>query len=248
MAIIFSYLIPNLNDPIKEDYPKIQSFSYFALFFGTAVFSFEGISVVLPLENNAKNPEDFPSVLNAGMVLVTVLYLSMGVLGYLTFGENICGSVTLNLPNETIYASVKILYCFVIFISFAVQFYVPITFLWPSCRDKFCLNSGMLKKHFFVFFFDIGLLQLFIINFHLDRQVFFELIFRYGLVLAVCGLAIVIPDLGDIISLIGAMASSMLALILPPLMDQLIKVHNRPGKMWYWIMVTTKNAGNYKDI
>ena len=99
-----------------------------------------------------------------------------------------------------------------------------------------------------MFFFDIGLLQLFIINFHLDRQVFFELIFRYGLVLAVCGLAIVIPDLGDIISLIGAMASSMLALILPPLMDQLIKVHNRPGKMWYWIMVTTKNAGNYKDI
>ena len=143
VAIIFSYLIPNLNDPVKEDYPKIQSFSYFALFFGTAVFSFEGISVVLPLENNAKNPEDFPAVLNAGMVLVTVLYVSMGVLGYLTFGENICGSVTLNLPNETIYASVKILYCFVIFISFAVQFYVPITFLWPSCRDKFFVNSGI---------------------------------------------------------------------------------------------------------
>ena len=39
---------------------KAQNFESFALFFGTAVFSFEGISVVLPLENTAKSPEDFP--------------------------------------------------------------------------------------------------------------------------------------------------------------------------------------------
>ena len=143
VAIIFSYLIPHLQNPVTEDFPKVQSFEKFALFFGTAVFSFEGISVVLPLENNAEKPEDFPKVLNAGMVLVTVLYVSMGILGYLTFGDEICGSVTLNLPNETIYASVKILYSFVIFISFAVQFYVPITFLWPSVQSKLCANSSM---------------------------------------------------------------------------------------------------------
>ena len=142
VAIIFSYLIPNLNNPVTENYPKIQSFQKFALFFGTAVFSFEGISVVLPLENNAKNPQDFPKILNGGMILVTTLYVSMGLLGYLTFGEDICGSVTLNLPNETLYASVKILYSFVIFISFAIQFYVPISFLWPSIRDKLCSTSG----------------------------------------------------------------------------------------------------------
>ena len=139
VAIIFSYLVPNLQNPVDDPdaFPKVQNFEKFALFFGTAIFSFEGISVVLPLENNAEKPEDFPKVLNLGMVMVTVLYVSMGLLGYFTFGDQICGSVTLNLPQEAIYAWVKILYSLVIFVSFAVQFYVPITFLWPPLKSKY---------------------------------------------------------------------------------------------------------------
>jgi len=216
VAIIFSYLIPNLQDPIANDFPKTQSFEKFALFFGTAIFSFEGISIVLPLENNAEKPEDFPKVLNGGMVMVTVLYISMGLLGYLTFGEDICGSVTLNLPSEPIYDAVKILYCFVIFISFAIQFYVPITFLWPSCKAALFRNT--------------------------ERPVLMEMLFRYMLVAFVCALAIAIPDLGDIISLIGAMASSMLALILPPTIDQLVMTFNKPnGKARFYIS-TVKNV------
>jgi len=204
VAIIFSYLVPNLQNPVEENFPKVQNFEKFALFFGTAIFSFEGISVVLPLENNAEKPEDFPKVLNIGMVMVTVLYLSMGILGYLTFGDGICGSVTLNLPEEALYASVKILYTCVIFVSFAVQFYVPITFLWPPLKEKYLMGASARKI------------------------LVWELLLRYALVMVVCALAIAIPDLGDIISLIGAMASSMLALILPPLIDQLILNNSSP--------------------
>lgn len=151
------------------------------------------------------------------MILVTTLYVSMGLLGYLTFGEEICGSVTLNLPNETLYASVKILYSFVIFISFAIQFYVPISFLWPSIRDKLCSTS--------------------------EHMLLFEMLFRYMLVMFICALAIAIPDLGDIISLIGAMASSMLALILPPIIDQLIKSNNPPTTRNKYYLISAKNLG-----
>jgi len=57
------------------------------------------LSQVLPLENKMKNPRQFPVILYVGMTIVTILYISLSVLGYLRFGANIQASVTLNLPN-----------------------------------------------------------------------------------------------------------------------------------------------------
>lgn len=57
------------------------------------------LSQVLPLENKMKNPRQFPVILYVGMTIVTVLYISLSVLGYLRFGADIQASITLNLPN-----------------------------------------------------------------------------------------------------------------------------------------------------
>lgn len=58
---------------------------------------------ILPLENNMKTPDDFggcTGVLNTGMVIVASLYTAIGFFGYLKYGENVHGSITLNLPND----------------------------------------------------------------------------------------------------------------------------------------------------
>lgn len=47
-----------------------------------------------------RTPKSFPFIINLGMSMVTVLYLSVGVIGYLKFGSAICGSITLNLPVD----------------------------------------------------------------------------------------------------------------------------------------------------
>ena len=57
------------------------------------------LSQVLPVENKMRKPQDFFWVLDLSMGVVALLYISMGFFGYLTFGAEIKGSVTLNLPQ-----------------------------------------------------------------------------------------------------------------------------------------------------
>lgn len=58
----------------------------------------------MPVENNMRTPQHFlgcPSVLNITMTVVGSLYTVLGVFGFLTYGEETQGSITLNLPmNE----------------------------------------------------------------------------------------------------------------------------------------------------
>jgi solute carrier family 36 (proton-coupled amino acid transporter) len=73
------------------------------LFFGTAIFAFEGIAVVLPLQNAMKKPKNFSrrlGVLNVGVFFATVIYISFGAIGYWKYGEATEGSLTLNLPTN----------------------------------------------------------------------------------------------------------------------------------------------------
>ena len=39
-------------------------------------------------------------VLNVAMVLIVFLYVGMGLFGYLNYGNDIEGSITLNLPSK----------------------------------------------------------------------------------------------------------------------------------------------------
>lgn len=68
------------------------------ILFNTALF-FQ----VFPIENAMKKPQHFlgwAGVLNAAMSLLTVMYTVMGFFGYLRYGEDTQGSVSLNLGSS----------------------------------------------------------------------------------------------------------------------------------------------------
>ncbi|XP_067852183.1 proton-coupled amino acid transporter 1 [Heptranchias perlo] len=207
LILIFYYIFANISNP--KDLPQVAGWKSFAMFFGTAIFAFEGIGVVLPLENRMQKPQKFPAILYFGMAIVTMFYVSLGLVGYICFGEHIKGSITLNLPACWLYQSVKILYSFGIFITYAIQFFVAAEIIVPVVITKAS-----------------------------DRwELWVDLAVRSALVIATCFLAILIPKLAIVISLVGSVSSSMLALIIPPLLE--ITTYYGEG-MSRWIIA--KNA------
>lgn len=92
------------HDPVStEGKEAVGNLKDFPLFFGTVLFALEAIGVIMPLENEMRTPKSFGGnfgVLNRSMILIIFLYVGMGLFGYLKYGVNIKGSITLNLPQH----------------------------------------------------------------------------------------------------------------------------------------------------
>lgn len=75
------------------------------LYFAYVIFAFEGVGIVLPLENNMKTPDAFggySGVLMTGMTIVTALYTAVGFYSYLKYGNDVQASITLNLDSNPV--------------------------------------------------------------------------------------------------------------------------------------------------
>ncbi|KAK7097608.1 neutral amino acid uniporter 4-like [Littorina saxatilis] len=208
MVLIFLNITQGLPDSTRR--PAFTNFADLPLFFGTAIFAFEGISLVLPLESSMRDRERFSGlsgVLNLSMVTVTCLYTAMGFFGYLKYGDAALGSITLNLPSTPwYYLIVKPMFAISIFVSYNVQFYVPIRIIAPWVANRYKIESQ--KK--------------------IHRV---ESLLRVFFVLITMACAMAIPHLDLLISLIGALASSSLAMILPAIIHILTMLMEpkRPG-------------------
>lgn len=92
------------REPLQyENKPLFAGWSTLPYFFATVIFAMEGIGAVMPVENEMEKPQHFlgcPGVLNTAMGAVVVLYTIIGFFGYVRFGEDVQGSVTLNLPPD----------------------------------------------------------------------------------------------------------------------------------------------------
>jgi proton-coupled amino acid transporter len=87
-----------------------------------------------------KKPQQFlgyPSVLLIAMFFVTVMYAVLGFLGFVRFGDEIRGSITLNLPTDKWYAVTgQVLIGIAILLTFGLQFYIPMDILLKKIENR----------------------------------------------------------------------------------------------------------------
>ena len=100
------------------------------LFIGTAIFTFEGIGLIVPIQESMRNPANFPPVLAGVMVIITIIFTSMGALGYAAFGSVTKTVVLVNLPQDDKFVNaVQFLYSLAILLSTPLQLFPAIRIL-----------------------------------------------------------------------------------------------------------------------
>ncbi|KAH8598108.1 vacuolar amino acid transporter 3 [Bisporella sp. PMI_857] len=175
------------------------------LFIGTAIFTFEGIGLILPIQESMKNHKQFPAVLAVVMVIITVVFISMGALSYAAYGSHTETVVLLNLPQDSKFVNaVQFLYSCAILLSTPLQIFPAI----KITENEFFTKSG--KYNPFIKW---------------QKNVF-----RFFFVIFCAGVAWVgANDLDKFVAIVGSFACVPLVYIYPPMLHYRAVAKNR-----YW--------------
>lgn len=125
------------------------------LFIGTAIFTFEGVGLIIPIQESMKNPSKFPPVLAGVMIFITVLFISMGTLSYAAFGSATKTVVLLNLPQDSKFVNIiQLLYSLAILLSTPLQLFPAIRIMENELFSRSGKNNSYIKwkKNVFRFF------------------------------------------------------------------------------------------------
>ncbi|KAI3747651.1 hypothetical protein L6452_10212 [Arctium lappa] len=104
--------------------PVLQAFGGFSVFFygiGVAVYAFEGIGMVLPLESEMENKNKFGKTLSVTVGFIAVMFASFGVFGYFAFGDETNDIITTNLGQGWLSSLVQLGLCLNLFFTFPIM-------------------------------------------------------------------------------------------------------------------------------
>lgn len=164
------------------------------LFIGTAIFTFEGIGLIIPIQEAMKNPKKFPPVLGLVMIIISVVFISMGALSYAAYGSKTETVVILNLPqDDKLVNGVQFLYSLAILLSTPLQ-------IFPAIRiteNELFTRSGKYNPY-------------------IKWQ---KNIFRFFVVMLCAAIAYIgSNDLDKFVSIVGSFACVPLVYIYPPML------------------------------
>lgn len=112
--------------------------SRWSMFVGTAIFAFEGIGLIIPVQDSMRHPEKFPMVLGLVIGTATVLFITIASVGYLAYGSAIETVILLNLPQKNVFVNlIQFFYSLAIMLSTPLQLFPAIKIIENKVFPKF---------------------------------------------------------------------------------------------------------------
>ncbi|KAJ1736303.1 hypothetical protein LPJ61_000087 [Coemansia biformis] len=186
----------------------------FPLLVGTAVYSFEGVTLVIPILESLRDKQSFGRVLTLAITLCLGLFMCVGSLSYLTFGETVNAVVLLNLPDTSSWTLVvQLLY------SIAILFSMPLQ-LFPAVKIMEAMMFARSGRDFK----------------HVKWQ---KNLFRAATVLLIAMIAIFGADqLDNVVALVGSFCLVPLSFIYPSSMHLRAVARTRWARLKDWILIS----------
>ena len=128
LVYIWQYDISTIASQGLHETVQLFNPQHFTLTVGSAIFTFEGIGLLLPIQSSMKEPEKFSRLLYIVMLIITVIFTSVGALCYLAFGSETQTEVISNFPQSSkLVNAVQFLYSLAVLVGTPVQ-------LFPAVR------------------------------------------------------------------------------------------------------------------
>ncbi|KAM7191636.1 Transmembrane amino acid transporter domain containing protein [Naviculisporaceae sp. PSN 640] len=130
VTYIYTYDFTTLSQRNWQMHPSVVWFNpeKYTMMIGSAIFTFEGIGLILPIQSSMAEPHKFEWLLGVVMLLITLLFTSVGALCYATFGETTSIEIINNFPQTSkLVNAVQFLYSVAVLVGTPVQ-------LFPALR------------------------------------------------------------------------------------------------------------------
>ncbi|KAI2641635.1 transmembrane amino acid transporter protein-domain-containing protein [Hypomontagnella submonticulosa] len=154
LAYLFYYDVLTLSTNGLADIIQFNQKDW-TLFIGTAIFTFEGIGLIIPIQESMKSPSKFPKVMFYVMIIISVLFITMGAVSYAAYGSKTETVVLLNLPQDNkLVNGVQFLYSLAILLSTPLQIFPAIRITENALFTKSGKYNPYIKwqKNMFRFF------------------------------------------------------------------------------------------------
>ena len=184
---------------------------------GTAVYTFEGVGVVLPILDTCAFPDKYPGILLSVLVALTTLYVFFGIFCYWVLGAGLAApSITQDLNTHPKYMIVmyitEFLFAFNLFFTYPLVIYpanmVLESYIFVSMKNKSTLRTWLKNIY-------RGIM----VAFTITVAIFFD------------------KTLDKFLALLGSVACTPIAFMLPALFHLKLVAKTFTEKLIDWLLV-----------